>query len=313
MKPRVAVIDVGSNSIKVLVAESTDNAFGLNPVFQENLEVRISYGIAGNPPMLRPDRIAAGIQAIERLWANCQNYGPITKLRIAATSAVRTAANGHVFMEAVEESTGIHPETLTGIEEAEGIAYGVRTDPAIAIDLQDFTVFDLGGGSLELIRFEHNGVTDRTSLPLGSVRITEQFVTRPEEPLPLPEQEAIREHVQSHIVASAVPIKAPLIGCSGSLAAVRHIAAKQSGKLFELVPPNIEKTFLDDLAKSLMRQNLNERIEISHIPPARADIFPAALITFQVLMKLAGASHIQHSLHNLRFGLAWKMLQELDS
>ncbi|MEX0323721.1 MAG: Ppx/GppA phosphatase family protein [Puniceicoccaceae bacterium] len=310
MRPRVAVIDVGSNSIKVLVAEmSTDGPF-LLPVFQENLEVRISYGIAGDPPTLQDDRIKAGVQAVQRLWSDCQDYGPISQLRIVATSAVRTAANGHEFMDAVEQATGILPEVLSGSEEAEGIALGVRTDPAIAEELHDFTVFDLGGGSLELIRFEHNGVTDRTSLPLGSVRMTEQFVTLPEEPLSLIEQDAIREHVRSHIVASAVPIKSPLVGCSGGLAAVRHVNAKQSGKLFELVSPEIKKKFVDKLADSVMRQNVRERIQTSHLPPGRADIFPAALITFQVLMELAGTRRIRHSLHNLRYGLAWKMLQD---
>jgi exopolyphosphatase/guanosine-5'-triphosphate,3'-diphosphate pyrophosphatase len=310
MKPRVAVIDVGSNSIKVLVAESSGDSLGLHPVFQENLEVRISHGIAGDPPELQPDRIEAGVKAIQRLWNDCQDYGPISQLRIVATSAVRTAANGHVFMSAVEQATGIAPEILTGSEEAEGIAYGVRTDPAIADELVDFTVFDLGGGSLELIRFEHHGVTDRTSLPLGSVRMTEQFVTLADEPLSLPEREAIREHVRSHIIASAVPIKAPLVGCSGGLSAVRHVLAKQSGKLFELVSPEIKKSYLKKLTDTVLRQNLHDRIEITRLPPSRADIFPAALITFQVLMELAGARRIQHSLHNLRYGLAWQMLKD---
>lgn len=310
MSSRVAVIDVGSNSIKAIVAESSANCASLNPVFQENLEVRISSGIAGDPPVLRDDRIEAGIKAIQKLWADCQQYGPIKTLRIVATSAVRTAANGHVFMDAVEQATGIQPETLTGIEEAEGIAYGVKTDPAIAGELQDFTVFDLGGGSLELIRFEHNGVIDRTSLPLGSVRMTEQFVTLPGEPLSHIEQEAIREHVRSRIVASAVPVKTPLVGCSGGLAAVRHVTAKQTGQLFELVSPEIYKGDLDQLAETIMRQGLLDRIQLSHLPPSRADIFPAALITFQVLMELAGANCIRHSMHNLRYGLAWQMLQE---
>jgi exopolyphosphatase/guanosine-5'-triphosphate,3'-diphosphate pyrophosphatase len=184
MKPRVAVIDVGSNSIKALVAETDGQPFGLKPVYEECLEVRISHGISGDPPLLRPDRIEAGVEAVEKLWRDCQANGPLQDILVVATSAVRTAANGHLFMEAVAAVTGTDPITLTGPEEADGIACGVRTDHLIEERLDDFTVFDLGGGSLELIRFEHHGVTDRTSLPLGSVRLTEAFFSDPSQPIP---------------------------------------------------------------------------------------------------------------------------------
>lgn len=313
MKPRAAVIDVGSNSIKLLVAELSDDEASLTPVYQNNLEVRISRGIAGDPPCLADDRIQAGVEAIRELCAASQEYGPIDHFRIVATSAVRTAANGHVFLAAVKDAIGVEPEILTGSEEAEGIAAGVRTDPAIAGNLEDFTVFDLGGGSLELIRFEHNGVTGRTSLPLGSVRITEQFVRCPADPLPQDEQKAIREHLRESILAAGIHVESPLVGCAGGLAAVRHVTAKQTGDLFELVPSEIQKSELDKLTAAVISQSLLQRIEHSYLPPGRADIFPAALITFQVLMELAGATQIRHSLHNLRFGLAWKMLQSQAS
>ena len=211
MNPRVAVIDVGSNSIKALVARKADGAFGIERVFEETLEVRISQGIGGEPPMLRADRIEAGLEAVGKLWKDCQHHGPLADLQIVATSAVRSAANGHVFMEAVRALTGMSPVILTGAEEADGIANGVRTDPAIETRLDDFTVFDLGGGSLELIRFEHHGVTDRTSLPLGSVRLTEQFLSNPAGPIPAIEAEALSEHVRRHIIAADVPIKAPIV------------------------------------------------------------------------------------------------------
>ena len=308
MNPRVAVIDVGSNSIKALVARKADGAFGIERVFEETLEVRISQGIGGEPPMLRADRIEAGLEAVGKLWKDCQHHGPLADLQIVATSAVRSAANGHVFMEAVLALTGMSPVILTGAEEADGIANGVRTDPAIETRLDDFTVFDLGGGSLELIRFEHHGVTDRTSLPLGSVRLTEQFLSNPAGPIPAIEAEALSEHVRRHIIAADVPIKAPIVGCSGGLAALRRIVG--NGDADPDGTSRFNRDFMDRMTRTVLAQDLAQRIRLSGLPPHRADIFPAALLTFQVIMDLGHADAIIHSFHNLRYGLAWALLQE---
>ncbi|MEX0326461.1 MAG: Ppx/GppA phosphatase family protein [Puniceicoccaceae bacterium] len=312
MNPRVAVIDVGSNSIKALVAERHEGEFGIAAVYEEALEVRISQGIGGEPPMLQASRIEAGVGAVTRLWQTCQSHGPLKKAQIVATSAVRSAANGHLFMESVEAATGLVPVTLTGAEEADGIANGVRTDPNIEDHLDDFTVFDLGGGSLELIRFEHHGVTDRTSLPLGSVRLTEQFISNPGKPIPRHEAEALSSHVREHIIATDVPIRAPLVGCSGGLAALRQGFEKNTDSQSTGNGSRFSRKQIQKLMQSVLSQDLEQRIQLSGLPPHRADIFPAALLTFMVIMDLGQADGLTHSYHNLRYGLAWSLLKELE-
>jgi exopolyphosphatase/guanosine-5'-triphosphate,3'-diphosphate pyrophosphatase len=304
----VAVIDIGSNSIKALVAQANSGEFGLERIFEESLEVRISHGIGMDPPLLQPERIEAGIEAVEKLWRDCQQNGPLQDFLIVATSAVRTAANGHVFMEAVNAVTGADPITLTGAEEADGIANGVRTDPGIETTLDDFTVFDLGGGSLELIRFEHHGVTDRTSLPLGSVRLTEQFISDPSRPVPEGESRALASHVREHVTATGMVLKAPLVGCSGGLAVLSEVLGEREDIHLRNGRPVFTAGLIDKLAKTVLGEDLTQRIKDSGLPPRRADIFPAALLTFQVLLEMSGAGEIIHSFHNLRYGMAWRLL-----
>lgn len=308
MRPRVAVIDIGSNSIKSLVAERAGGPFGLRALHEKTLEVRISRGIGGSPPMLQADRIEAGVESVRELWNDCQQHGPLSGLRIVATSAVRSAANGHLLTSAVASITGETPQILTGAEEADAIALGVRTDPAVEDHLTDFTVFDLGGGSLEIIRFEHHGVSDRNSLPLGAVRLTEQFLSDPTRPIPAHQLAALTGHVRSSIVASGTPVRAPLVGCSGGLAALRTVALirypEQAAN-----PAFLPRKIVESLARDLASMDLAGRIAMPGLPARRADIFPAAMAVFMVLLDLAEADGILHSLHNLRFGLALTMLR----
>lgn len=309
MKKRAAVIDIGSNSIKALVVERGAGPFALEVLYEETLEVRISHGIGGDQPRLRPDRMEAGIEAVRKLWENCQEHEPLAGMRIVATSAVRSAENGPEFTAALESVTGIRPEVLTGNEEADAIAIGVRTDPGLGANFTDFTVFDLGGGSLELIRFEAGKVTACASLPLGSVRLTEQFLEDPEQALSEEQETAVADHLRKVINASGIPVKAPLIGCGGGIAAVRRMLAAKTGRTMPRHAVFLERSFLDALETEAAGDDLQARLAIPGMPPERADIFPAAFITFMVLIELAGAGGIHQSLHNLRYGLAFRMLE----
>ena len=89
---------------------------------------------------------------------------------------------------------------------------------------------------------------------------------------------------------------------------MRQVLAERESIPFEECHPVFKRTTIDSLTEKVLSQNLASRIESSGIPPGRADIFPAALLTFQVILELAGADELYHSLHNLRYGLAWHLL-----
>ncbi len=308
MKKRVAVIDIGSNSIKVLVAESDGTIFGILPVYENTLEIRISNGISGNPPVIDDSSIQNGIDAIETLYKECQSIGGITQTTIVATSAVRSASNGLEFMDKVSERIGINPIILSGHMEAEGIASGVRTDPAISANLNNFTVFDLGGGSLELMRFESNQVENLISLPLGSVQLTEQFIRNPSSPILRERANAIKSHIKACILETNFPICAPLVGCSGVLTTWRALRARETGMDLKESSSTFTEFDIDQFTSEVAYKTLKHRINVAHIPLERADIFPVALFTFKALLELAEATEIRHSLHNLRYGIAWELI-----
>ena len=303
MRPRVAVIDVGSNSIKALVAEPGGAPHTLRCLHQQTLEVRISTGIGGHSPSLLPGRIKAAGEAVKELLESCRAHGPLARVHIVATSAVRSASNGSDFLDAVEAATGLRPVILSGDEEALGIARGIRTDPAITERLGDFTVFDLGGGSLELIRFERDAVVRHLSLPLGSVRLTEQFVKNPGAPLDEAGGQALAQHVSSVLAESGFPLRAPLAGCGGGLNSLRALFAREDGLTVEESGPVLPKERIAATEERLARMTLEQRIAAG-VPAGRADIFPAAMITFRILMERAGAGEILHTFHNLRYGIA---------
>ncbi len=308
MNKRIAVIDIGSNSIKALVAESDGTLFGIFPLYENTLEIRISKGISGNPPVIDDPSIKKGVDAIETLYKECQSVGGITQTTVVATSAVRSASNGLEFMEKVSKRIGINPIILSGHMEAVGIASGVRTDPAISVNLNNFTVFDLGGGSLELMRFESNQIENLVSLPLGSVQLTEQFIRDPSSPVLRERAIAIKSHIKACILETNFPICAPLIGCSGALTTWRALRAREAGVEMEESPSIFTEFEIDQFTSEVAYKTLKHRINVAHIPLERADIFPVALITFKALIELAETTEIMHSLHNLRYGIAWKLI-----
>lgn len=303
MKQRALILDIGSNSTKCLVAERAATAGCLQVVHQASREARISRGIGSHPPRLQPEAIRLTVEAVRQLWQECRPLGPFAACRIVATSAVRSAVNGHEFTNAVRWLTGEEVGVLTGEEEAAGIARGVRTDPAIGA-LQDFTVFDLGGGSLELIHFTGGSVLNHTSLPLGSVRLAERFFRDPSAPIPQSEQDALAEAVDNSLLHCGVTLRLPLVGCSGGLAALAPVYSQTNREGRQCFPFET----LADLTRRACACPRAERVSQLHLVPERADIYPAGLLLISSLMRLTNAGEVLHSTHNLRFGLAADIL-----
>ena len=173
MSEAVAVIDVGSNSIKLLVADANPDG-SINTLFTETVETRISGGISKELPNLKKEAMVSGIETISELLRLARKFKP-GQTEIVATSAVRDAMNGQDFIDAVEEATGIHMRLLSGTEEATYIGKGLACDPAIS-GAEEFIQMDIGGGSLELIRQEKSKLGQVVSLRLGAVRISERFI-----------------------------------------------------------------------------------------------------------------------------------------
>jgi exopolyphosphatase/guanosine-5'-triphosphate,3'-diphosphate pyrophosphatase len=308
----VAVIDIGSNSIKLLVA-SRGREGRLVPLLSRTIEARISAGISRARPRLTGKGMARGLAAVGALLADAATLSP-RRVVLVATSAVRDAANGEEFRRRVQVETARTIRILTGEEEANLIGRGLTCDPALA-RLRNFYVFDLGGGSLECLAFRNRRVVRAVSLPLGCVRLTEQFVPRPTKPFPPGAAAHIARLVGDQFAkagfAFSLPPGAVAIGTGGSVTTVRAVLAARKGRTLAQTSTRVTVAELRAMLARTGPLPLAQRKKIPGLPPARADVFPAALATVIAIADLGHLRAFRHSLYNLRWGLADKELKRL--
>lgn len=309
--PSVAIIDIGSNSIKLMVAARHPNGALLSRKTR-TLDARISTGISEANPRLAPDAMMRGLGAIRELLDEASPYKPARTV-LVATSAVRDAANGAEFREKVRAATGHTIRILTGDEEANLIGRGLTADPALAT-LKDFYVFDLGGGSLECLAFANRKMQQAVSLQLGCVRLTEKFLPKPEEPFPADAAAAVTAHVQATFAenkfAFNLPAGAVAVGTGGTITTVRTILGARNGRQLDATDPTVTVAQLQALLAELGTLPLADRKRIPGLPPPRADVFPVALATFLAVAQLGQFSFFRNSLYNLRWGLAAEALEK---
>ena len=311
MPDTVAVIDVGSNSIKLLVAHAGAKSNSIETLCSENIETRISGGISSKLPSLNEDAITAGSATIAKLQKMAQNYQPDHTV-IVATSAVRDAINSDDFIQNVAEATGLQIRILSGTEEAKYIGQGITCDPAIG-GMTSFIQTDIGGGSLELIRFDAGQIQQAISLQLGAVRLTERFIEDADAPLTLKIEASIRRYVTEQLMSSDFdfsPAELPLIGTGGAYTVSRAMLVVDTESKIEHSSPHLERSTLSHLKNKLAPLPLKERLSIPHLPAARADIMPTALITIDALLEVANRSSLNHSIYNLRYGVAANLLKQ---
>lgn len=306
MPKRVAVIDIGSNSIKILVAEGP----GVKPVFERTLETRLSPGPDEPQDAISERALAAGVGAVAALLPYADLHGA-EKIAVVATSMVREASNGAEFAEAVCDATGERLQILSGDEEAAGIASGVATDPAFK-GAARLGIFDLGGGSLEFIHRVDGKVRTALSHRVGAVRMTRKFVLKPESPVSAAELAAVRNEVNAlfaPVLAGALKTgPVTLAGCGGAFSAARAMLGARAGKGARETDAFLSVAALNELLHEVSSKPLDARIAIPGVPAARADILPAAFATLLELAELAKAPGFTHSWRNLRYGLAAGLL-----
>lgn len=284
MSQPLAIIDIGSNSIKLLVGTATKH------LFTELIGIRLK----SQSTKLTQESIDEAIKAISLLIKKAAQYAPLETL-LVATSAVREASNKKLFCQQVLSATGHKVNVLTGEEEAKFIAEGVASDQKLQ-GLQDFYLFDLGGGSLELIHIKNQRVIELCSLPLGAVRLTEIFIKDKTEPISEEVLLKVSDHISSCIQKSNFDLtqSIPLVGMGGGLST----AIKVLG-----ISPILKTKQIKNFLSIISAKTLEERLADKNIPRFRADVLPAALITVLTVARICNAQKLIYSPYNLRFGL----------
>jgi len=271
---RLAAIDIGTNSVRLLVAEISET--GINPIKRVLTTTRLGAGLMQSGCLSKPGKEAT-VAAVMECTALARSLGA-QKLRVAGTSAMREASDGQSFARTLARQAGAYVDILLPDEEArlsyEGAASSLRLPTEVL-------VFDLGGGSCELI-WPEDGNLCFASLKLGAVYLTEMFI-RHDPPL-AEELQCIRQH-SAELLSSFTLRGIPVVGIGGtvtSLAAMemkmtRYDAKQVHGRILtaQMVSAQLQR---------LLAVPLNERSQIAGVQPARADILPAgALVVKEIL------------------------------
>ena len=306
---KAAVIDIGSNSIKILVAQRGADG-RLSALKLKTMDARISAGISRKNPQLSDAGIERGVEAVRELLADAREFAP-EHIVLVATSAVRDASNGHVFTDRIQNLLGHRVRILTGDEEANYIGRGLTCDPALH-ELRDFYVFDLGGGSLECLSFRDRKIIQAISLPLGCVRLTERCVKDASASFSKADREAISVHTRTALTTSGfrfdLPPHATAVGTGGTLTTARAVLAGLRGQPFEQSDTLLPVADLRELFDRVAAVNLDDRRKLPAMPYGRADVFPTALATVMTLAEIGSFTAYRNSIYNLRWGMAAEAL-----
>lgn len=284
---RSAVIDIGSNSIKLLVADGVK----ATPVFETIRETRLSPSTESSRERIDDAAFSAGINAVCELFQTARNHSP-EKIAVVGTSLFRTAENAAEFARAVESATGTLMQILSGKEEAALVAAGVLTDERIHAPC---AIFDLGGGSLEFIarpESSDKGVFE-ISWKLGAVRLSRKFFPDTKAPISRERLANLQAHVREKlgdVLLKQIPRAAQIVFCGGAAGIAERLLPELSSEAIEM------------LLHKICAGTFAERVTLG-VPEKRADILPAALAVFAEICAAGNISRAVYTTRNLRYGL----------
>src|SRR5216683_7804816 len=228
LMPTFAAVDIGSNSVRLKIARLTRGR--LHPVHEDREVTRLGEGVFRSG-FLTPESMAETVKVLRRFHRATQQV-VTDPVRVVATSALRDARNSQAFLEWVRSATGWKVEIISGLEEARLIHLGLTSMGRVGAS--PVLMIDLGGGSCELTISKEGHIRDTVSLPLGAVRLTNEFL-RHDPPRKselkrlrgLVEREVTR--VAGRVVAARVKVVVATSGTAASLAAVCHGLYKTKG------------------------------------------------------------------------------------
>ena len=297
---RLAAVDVGTNSVLLLVAERASNGT-VRPVREESDITRLGRGV-DRTGELSPEGMEATLGVLSRFAALAREDGA-RALVVTATSAARDARNGAEFLARARERTGATVEILSGDEEARLSYLAVAQDFAAEGGQAGLLAIDVGGGSTEFVHGRGKQVLFRRSLDIGSVRLTERCV-RTDPPAPA-EQEAIREAVRTALAAlPRFPREVRVVGIAGtvtSLFAIAHAVEPYDASRVHGGWLPVEDVIR--VRASLCTHPVAERRVLPGMQPKRADVLPAGALLFETALAHLGATGARVSDRGLRWGV----------
>lgn len=308
---RLASIDIGSNSVHMIVADVTGphSFFVLD---RDRERVKLGAG-AFRSGRLKAPNMAAALQALDRFRLLCRRLG-VDRIHAVATSAVREASNGRAFLDAVRRRTGISARVISGEQEAQLIYRGIRH--AVDLEGRNALMLDLGGGSLEIMYGNAARLIDAHSLPLGVQRLRDMFGEH--DPLPRKQRNALQKHLRRELgpVLTRLARKGidSVVCTSGTqmtlgLACLRMRGRDPWGALNGYV---IRASELRDLHSQLIDADAGARSRLPGIDERRADTIHFGSAVLTTALEIVGARSIQLCGASLREGVLLQQIEKLS-
>lgn len=310
---RLAAIDVGTNTTRLLVAETARTHGRYHDLSRRLQFTRLGQGV-DSAGKINPEAMKRTLDAIGAYAAECGEFG-VKRLRLGTTSAVRDASNRDEFLQAAERLAGVEPEVLEGTKEAELSFVGAVSD----LEPGRYLVCDIGGGSTEF--FLGSTISDELegrasiSLDVGSVRLTERFFAH--DP-PTPEElEKLTEEVGAALQEARSVVRdvssAKLVGVAGT---VTTLASLHLGQLeYDATKTHHLRLATSDVKQmytKLSRMTVAARRELKAMPPGRADVIVAGAAIFDLVMSTWSFTEAIVSERDILDGLVLGLIGQLD-
>lgn len=301
---RVASIDIGTNTILLLIAEVSGGE--LKTLYDTETVVRLGEGVH-QTGFLSESAMERGIQTLKDHLDRCQRM-EVQKIFAVGTNALREAKNSDLFRQRVKEKLHLDIQVISGEEEARLSFLAVVRD--FQNSLENLLVVDVGGGSTELILGQGDQIIRWESLPLGIVRFTERFLLS--DPVTEEEYQAMVGEIQKQLLKFSVSYDSfSMVSIGGTGTALASVEQK-------LETFRVEKIHRFVLTREALKHQISlyrsrtveERRKIKGLSPSRADVILAGgAILFHIMEKF-DCSSLTISAHGVRYGLLYKQIAD---
>jgi exopolyphosphatase/guanosine-5'-triphosphate,3'-diphosphate pyrophosphatase len=309
----VAFIDIGTNSVRLLVVRLNPN-HSYTILSRQKQQVRLGEGEFEDDE-IREDAIGRLVLVCKTFHDLASSFGTEEFVAVA-TSAMREAANQHAVLHLLRQEARLDVRVISGLEEARLIYLGV----ASGIHLADRTAFfiDIGGGSTEVSVGGEKNYSYLHSFRLGAIRLTGMYLSdNGDNPVSATQFKKIQDHVRNAIIRSATKLKKEKIDCaigsSGTIMNLAEIAGKALPQQGSPAEPSISHADLRRVIDLLCSLPLEQRRKVPGINPERADIIIPGAAILDVFMKELGISTIATTNRGLQDGLLEDYLSRMDA
>lgn len=300
---RVAAIDCGTNSIRLLIADVQGDHF--REITREMEIVRLGQGV-DQTGQFHVDAIERTLAAVDKYAIEIARRG-VERIRFCATSATRDASNRDLFINGVKERLGVAPEVISGEEEASLSFMGATKD--LPETLAPYLVVDIGGGSTEFV-IGKRSVESAKSVNIGCVRMSERHFK--DDPASIEEIESAHRDIQSAIAEAAkvVDIKSAksLVAVAGTATTVAAAALQlPQYDRYAIHLSRISAEKVHAVSEMFLKMNREERAALGYMHPGRVDVIGAGSLVLSEIIKAVGAKEFIASESDILDGIAFSL------